>query len=110
MADDSRPSRASAARLSLYLRCLEGWRRDGRAMASSRDLANALGLGAAQVRKDLAYLGGLGRRGVGYKIPDLAGAIRTALGASRGRAAGATGCPQGCEGETGPWESMSRPP
>jgi redox-sensing transcriptional repressor len=83
MADDSRPSRASAARLSLYLRCLEGWRHDGRAMASSRDLAAALGLGAAQVRKDLAHLGGLGRRGVGYKVPDLAVAIRTALGIDR---------------------------
>jgi redox-sensing transcriptional repressor len=83
MADEPRPSRASAARLSLYLRCLEGWRRDGRATTSSRDLAAALGVGAAQVRKDLSYLGGLGRRGVGYKVADLAGAIRAALGIDR---------------------------
>jgi len=83
MADEPRPSRASAARLSLYLRCLEGWRRDGRATTSSRDLAAALGVGAAQVRKDLSYLGGLGRRGVGYKVTDLAGAIRSALGIDR---------------------------
>jgi len=83
MADEARPSRASAARLSLYLRCLEGWRRDGRATTSSRDLAAALGVGAAQVRKDLSYLGGLGRRGVGYKVADLAGAIRVALGIDR---------------------------
>jgi redox-sensing transcriptional repressor len=83
MADEPRPSRASAARLSLYLRCLEGWRRDGRATTSSRDLAAALGVGAAQVRKDLSYLGGLGRRGVGYKVADLAGAIRSALGIDR---------------------------
>ena len=83
MADDPRPSRASAARLSLYLRCLEGWRRDGRETASSRDLAAALGVGDAQVRKDLAYLGGLGRRGVGYRVADLAGGIRAALGIDR---------------------------
>jgi redox-sensing transcriptional repressor len=83
MADDPRPSRASAARLSLYLRCLEGWRRDGRETASSRDLAAALAVGDAQVRKDLAYLGGLGRRGVGYKVDDLAAGIRSALGIDR---------------------------
>lgn len=81
--DDPRPSRASAARLSLYLRCLEGWRRDGRPTVSSRDLAAALGLGGAQVRKDLAYLGGLGRRGVGYRVDDLVAAIRVALGIDR---------------------------
>ncbi len=83
MADEPRPSRASAARLSLYLRCLEGWRRDGRRTASSRDLAAALGLGDAQVRKDLAYLGRLGRRGVGYRVDDLAAGIRSALGIDR---------------------------
>jgi redox-sensing transcriptional repressor len=83
MADEPRPSRASAARLSLYLRCLEGWRRDGRETASSRDLAAALGLGDAQVRKDLAYLGRLGRRGVGYRVDDLATGIRSALGIDR---------------------------
>lgn len=83
MADEPRPSRASAARLSLYLRCLEGWRRDGRETASSRELAEALGVGGAQVRKDLAYLGGLGRRGVGYRVADLAAGIRSALGIDR---------------------------
>ena len=35
------------------------------------------------MRKDLSYLGGLGRRGVGYKVADLAGGIRTALGIDR---------------------------
>jgi redox-sensing transcriptional repressor len=83
MPEDLRPSRASAARLSLYLRCLESWRRDGRTTASSRDIAASLGLGDAQVRKDLAYLGGLGRRGVGYQVADLTAAIRSALGIDR---------------------------
>src|SRR5215213_11265680 len=83
MADDPRPSRASAARLSLYLRCLEGWRRDGVETASSKALADMLGVGAAQVRRDLAYLGRVGRRGVGYRVADLAAAIRKALGIDR---------------------------
>jgi redox-sensing transcriptional repressor len=83
MPEDLRPSRASAGRLSLYLRCLEGWRRDGRKTASSREIAASLGLGDAQVRKDLACLGGLGRRGVGYQVADLTAAIRSALGIDR---------------------------
>jgi redox-sensing transcriptional repressor len=83
MADDLRPSRASAGRLSLYLRCLEGLRRDDRDTTSSREMATVLGIGDAQVRKDLAYLGGLGRRGVGYRIDDLITAIRSALGIDR---------------------------
>jgi redox-sensing transcriptional repressor len=83
MADDPRPSRASAARLSLYLRCLEGWRRDGRATASSKALAEALGIRDTQVRRDLAYLGRVGRRGVGYRVADLTDLIREALGIDR---------------------------
>lgn len=77
------PPRATAARLSLYLRCLEGWLRAGQQTASSHDLAGALDLGDAQVRKDLAYLGSLGRRGVGYQTPVLIAAIRSALGIDR---------------------------
>jgi len=83
MSEVARPPRATAARLSLYLRCLEGWLREDEHMASSRDLANALSLGDAQVRKDLAYLGNLGRRGVGYETASLIAAIRSALGIDR---------------------------
>jgi redox-sensing transcriptional repressor len=80
---DARLSRASAARLSLYLRCLEGWRRDGVATVSSRQVAAALGIQDAQVRKDLTYLGSLGQPGVGYAVPQLIEAIRLALGINR---------------------------
>jgi redox-sensing transcriptional repressor len=83
MSGDFKPSRASAARLSLYLRCLEGWERAGRETTSSLGLAEALGIGDAQVRKDLALLGGLGRRGVGYRVANLIQAIRIALGIDR---------------------------
>ncbi len=83
MDDESRPSRPTAGRLSLYLRCLEGWRREERETVSSRDIATILGLGDAQVRKDLAHLGGLGRRGVGYRVDHLIAAIRSALGIDR---------------------------
>jgi redox-sensing transcriptional repressor len=80
---DQKPSRASAARLSLYLRCLEGWRREGVAKVSSGQIAEALGLSGAQVRKDVAYLGSLGQPGIGYKVPEMIAAIREALGINR---------------------------
>ena len=80
---DQKPSRASAARMSLYLRCLDGWHREGIAKVSSGQIADALGLSDAQVRKDIGYLGSLGQPGIGYKVTDLVVAIRRALGIDR---------------------------
>jgi redox-sensing transcriptional repressor len=80
---EPRPSRASVARLSLYLRCLEGFRRENVPTVSSSQLGEALGVTDAQVRKDLAYLGNLGQPGIGYATQDLIAAIRAALGIDR---------------------------
>ena len=77
-----RLSRAAAQRLSLYLRCVAIWPGDGEKVSSSR-IAEAVGVSDAQVRRDLAALGHLGQRGVGYDVRDLATAIRTALGIDR---------------------------
>ena len=76
-------SRASVGRLSLYLRRLESLLREGTTKVSSGTLGAALGVTDAQVRKDLAYLGHLGHPGVGYAAPELAAAIRQALGVDR---------------------------
>lgn len=80
---DAKLSRVSAGRLSLYLRCLEGWRRDGIATVSSALLAETLGFSDAQVRKDIGFLGSLGQPGIGYKVQELSAAIREALGINR---------------------------
>ena len=77
-----RLSRAAAQRLSLYLRCVADWTADGEKVSSSR-IAQAVGVSDAQVRRDLAALGHLGQRGVGYDARELANAIRTALGIDR---------------------------
>jgi redox-sensing transcriptional repressor len=77
-----RLSRAAAQRLSLYLRCVACWPADGEKVSSSR-IAEAVGVSDAQVRRDLAALGHLGQRGVGYDARELATAIRTALGIDR---------------------------
>ena len=80
---DTRPSRASVGRFSLYLRRLEGLLRQGTTRVSSGMLGEALGVTDAQVRKDLAYLGSLGQPGIGYAAPELVTAIRRALGIDR---------------------------
>ena len=58
-------SRASAGRLSLYLRCLEALQSEGAQKVSSGQLGESLGVSDAQVRKDLACLGNLGQPGIG---------------------------------------------
>lgn len=79
---DQRLSRAAAQRLSLYLRCLAAWPADGGKVSSGR-IAAAVGVSDAQVRRDLAALGHLGQRGIGYEARELAAAIRAALGIDR---------------------------
>jgi len=61
---------------------VSGWPADGEKVSSSR-IAEAVGVSDAQVRRDLAALGHLGQRGVGYDARELANAIRTALGIDR---------------------------
>lgn len=77
---ESRLSRASVQRFSLYLRHLERWNREGMTVVSSSQLGEALGINDAQVRKDLAYLGNLGQPGIGYQTREVIDALRHRLG------------------------------
>jgi redox-sensing transcriptional repressor len=67
-------------RLSIYLRCLEELEVDGIASVSSKQLAERFGLNSAQVRKDLAYFGQFGVRGLGYYIAELKHNLERILG------------------------------
>ncbi len=67
-------------RLSLYLRFLDGLAEQGITTVSSRQLSDALGLTAAQVRKDLAQFGQFGRPGVGYRVAGLMEKLRAIFG------------------------------
>src|SRR5438270_12480601 len=80
---EMRLSRASAGRLSLYLRQLEALLEEGTAGVSSSLLGKSLGLTDTQVRKDLAALGSLGQPGIGYDVAELIAAIRATLGIDR---------------------------
>lgn len=82
-AGESRLSRASAQRFSLYLRHLEDLVRRKQLKVSSSELGEALSVTDAQVRKDLATLGSLGQPGIGYATHDLIAAIRSCLGIDR---------------------------
>jgi len=76
--------RATVERLPRYLQCLEQIPR-GQGTISSSDLARLSGVNAANVRKDLSYLGSYGVRGVGYRIVNLAAQIRSELGLAKER-------------------------
>lgn len=77
-----KPARPPAAvtRLSLYLRQAELLQRKGLEFASSEQLAEALGISDAQVRRDLATFGQFGLRGQGYRLDELIAGIRAVLG------------------------------
>jgi len=70
-------------RLSRYLRVLERFQEKGYETVSSEELATELDVKPSQLRKDLAYFGEFGTRGMGYSIPRLSEALRRILGLHR---------------------------
>ena len=74
---------ATIRRLSRYSRCLEEMEEKGERVVSSAQLANKCMVNAAQVRKDLAYFGEFGIRGVGYYVKDLLSDIKRILGLNK---------------------------
>ncbi|MDZ4167530.1 MAG: redox-sensing transcriptional repressor Rex [Coriobacteriia bacterium] len=75
-------------RLPLYLRCLLEAQAQRMPLVNSVEVAEMCGTNAAQVRKDLSYLGELGTRGIGYDVESLITHISGVLGiAERRRAA-----------------------
>ena len=76
-------SELTTNRLSVYLRCLNALEDAGVRTISSQALAEQFHLNAAQIRKDLAYFGEFGVRGVGYYVRDLKRHLRQILGLDR---------------------------
>ena len=71
---------ATISRLVTYLRILEGLEAQDVSRTSSNDLAERAGVTAFQVRKDLAYFGRFGTRGMGYTVPVLRRELLRVLG------------------------------
>jgi len=70
-------------RLSIYTRCLLQLEEDGVKTVSSQELADRFNLNSAQVRKDLAYFGEFGVRGIGYYVSGLKAELQRILGLDR---------------------------
>lgn len=67
-------------RLPSYLNVLLHLRAEGSQVVSSAELSGLADVNAAQIRRDLAYFGQFGKRGVGYDIPLLVDRIQRILG------------------------------
>ncbi len=70
-------------RLSVYLRCLNRLNAKRIQTVSSKALAGAGGVKPTQLRKDLAYFGQFGKRGLGYDVARLSRIIGNVLGAKK---------------------------
>jgi redox-sensing transcriptional repressor len=75
--------RKSIYRLSIYQRCLTKLRENDVDTVSSEALAKAAGVKSTQLRKDLAYFGQFGTRGLGYNVEVLSRTISDVLGQNR---------------------------
>lgn len=63
--------RATAKRLSLYYRIFKRFNSEKIDKANSKQIADAIGIDSATVRRDFSYFGELGRRGYGYDVKKL---------------------------------------
>jgi redox-sensing transcriptional repressor len=74
---------ATITRLSIYSRYLEAMAQEGVKIIASDKLAEKCGINPAQIRKDLAYFGEFGIRGVGYFVKELLFEIKRILGLNK---------------------------
>lgn len=70
-------------RLPQYLRSLQRMENENRLITSSQELAERLGISAAQIRKDLSLFGEFGKQGTGYNIRFLIEKLRSILKVDR---------------------------
>jgi len=84
-------SELTTNRLSVYLRCLNELAAQGAKTVSSDGLAKKFHLNSAQIRKDLAYFGEFGVRGVGYYIDELRKHLTKILGLDKKHCVGIIG-------------------
>jgi redox-sensing transcriptional repressor len=84
-------SELTISRLSVYLRCLNELWDEGTHTTSSQGLADRFNLNSAQIRKDLAYFGEFGVRGLGYNIEELRNHLVKILGLDRPHRIGVIG-------------------
>jgi len=70
-------------RLPSYFRVLDELTKEDVEIVSSTEMGRRTGFSSEQIRKDLAYFGAFGTRGVGYNVSVLRRRIRSILGLDR---------------------------
>jgi redox-sensing transcriptional repressor len=75
----SKISEAVVRRLPIYLRYLQHLQDTNVKTVSSHELGQKLDMNPAQIRKDLAYFGEFGRKGIGYEVSYLIEKIKQIL-------------------------------
>src|SRR3989304_460186 len=70
-------------RLPLYSRALSKLASEGRFRINSRELGDLVDVHPEQIRRDLSYLGHLGKPGLGYDVRLLEAELRRVLGADK---------------------------
>ncbi len=73
-------SQATIDRLPLYYRTLRLAEEEGTEIISSKELGERLDITPEQIRKDLAFFGQFGRKGIGYFVDELRTSIGNILG------------------------------
>ncbi len=82
MADKQIPD-IIVSRLPRYLRALDYMQRNGIKTTSSQELGEAIGISAAQIRKDLSQFGEFGKQGTGYSVRFLIDQLKAILHVDR---------------------------
>jgi len=82
MADKQIPD-IVVSRLPRYLRALDYMQRNGIKTTSSQELGEAIGISAAQIRKDLSQFGEFGKQGTGYSVRFLIDQLKAILHVDR---------------------------
>ncbi|MCM8771751.1 MAG: redox-sensing transcriptional repressor Rex [Candidatus Omnitrophica bacterium] len=67
-------------RLPVYLRNLLNLKKEGKFLASSKEITVPLNIPPEQFRKDLSYFGQFGKRGVGYDVNNLINILEKIIG------------------------------
>ena len=71
MTEDKLIPKATAKRLSLYYRVFKRFNTEKITKVNSKQIAEAIGVDSATVRRDFSHFGELGRRGFGYDVQKL---------------------------------------
>lgn len=77
--DQAKIPQATAKRLPLYYRFLEGLQASGKHRVSSSELSEAVKVDSATIRRDFSYFGALGKKGYGYNVSYLLSFFRKTL-------------------------------